>query len=202
VPIPSCGDGIVIPASVRVCLHANPIVSVDRSDGPRAGRVYVSYAKTDFAGDEGVYVKAYDRRLRAVVAGPDGGGVPVAPDAPGTRPDQFWPASAVDAASGAVWVCFYDTSGDPARRKVFYSCTVSRDGGRRWAKPVRAASAPSDETQPGAYLRQYGDYEGLAVGGGVAHPIWTDSRDLATRGEEIYTAALAEADLRPPAPSG
>ena len=26
VPIPSCGDGIVIPASLRVCIHANPIV--------------------------------------------------------------------------------------------------------------------------------------------------------------------------------
>ena len=57
-------------------------------------------------------------------------------------------------------------------------------------KPFRAASVASDETQPGADPREYGDYEGLAVANGVAHPIWTDSRNLAVRGEEIYTTTL------------
>jgi hypothetical protein len=32
----------------------------------------------------------------------------------------------------------------------------------------------------------------------VAHPIWTDARDLRTRGEEIYTRALTAADLQLP----
>ena len=63
---------------------------------------------------------------------------------------------------------------------------------------MRAASVPSDETQPGADLRQYGDYEGLVVANGVAHPIWTDSRHLRTLQEEIYTTVLTEADM--PAP--
>lgn len=199
VPIPSCGSGILIPASLRVCLHPNPIVSVDRSRGPRAGRVYVSYAKTDSGGDEGVFVKAFDSRLRPLLGGPNDDGVAVAPVPRLTRPDQFWPASAVDSSSGAVWVCFYDTGGDAARQRAFYVCTVSRDGGRTWAPRVRAASVASDETQPGADLRQYGDYEGLAVANGIAHPIWTDSRDLGTLGEEIYTTRLAEADV--PAPT-
>ena len=57
-------------------------------------------------------------------------------------------------------------------------------------KPFHAASVSSNETRAGADAREYGDYEGLAVANGVAHPIWTDSRDLARRGEEIYTAAL------------
>jgi len=35
----------------------------------------------------------------------------------------------------------------------------------------------------------YGDYEGLAVAGGAAHPMWTDSR--ARSGSEIWTARLA-----------
>jgi hypothetical protein len=202
VPIPSCGDGIVIPASLRTCIHANPIVSVDRSGGKRSGRVYVSWAQTDFGGDEGVHVKVFDSRLRTVVSRRDGAGVPVAPKPVAVRPDQFWPASAVDSSTGALWVCYYDTSGDQARKKAFYSCTVSHNGGRTWAAPVQAASVASDETQPDANLRQYGDYQGLAVANGVAHPIWTDSRDLATLGEEIYTTALSDADLRPPAPSG
>ena len=194
VPIPSCGSGILIPASLRVCLHANPIVSVDRSRGPHAGRVYVSYAQTDFGGDEGVIVKAYERALRPVREE----GTPVAPAPRSVRPDQFWPASAVDASTGAVWVCFYDTGGDRARKKAFYSCTVSRDGGQTWTARVHAASVASDETQPGADLRQFGDYEGLAVANGVAHPIWTDSRDLATLAEEIYTTRLTEADVFAP----
>ncbi len=195
VPIPSCGSGILIPASLRVCLHANPIVSVDRSRGRRAGRVYVSYSRTDSGGDEGVFVKAFDGALQPVREK----AVPVAPAPRRIQPDQFWPASAVDPSTGAVWACYYDTGGDPARQKAFYSCTVSRDGGRTWARRVHAASVASDETQPGADLRQYGDYAGLAVSHGVAHPIWTDSRDLDALAEEIYTTRLAEADLAAPA---
>jgi hypothetical protein len=189
VPIPSCGGGILIPASLRVCLHPNPIVTVDRSLGARSGRVYVSYAKTEAGGDEGVVVNSFDAALRPVTEE----GVPVAPAPRSVLPDQFWPASAVDASTGAVWVCFYDTSGDRARKKAFYTCTISRDGGQTWRPRVRAASVASDETQPGADLRQYGDYQGLAVANGVAHPIWTDTRDLATLGEEIYTTRLTEA---------
>jgi hypothetical protein len=194
VPIPSCGSGILIPASLRVCLHPNPIVSVDRSRGRYAGRVYVSYAHTDAGGDEGVAVQAFDSRLRPVREDE----TLVAPAPRRVRPDQFWPASAVDASSGAAWVCYYATAG-AARKRAFYSCTVSWDGGATWARPVRAASAATDETQPGTDLRQYGDYEGLAVADGVAHPIWTDSRNLSGLGEEIYTTRLAEADLPAPA---
>jgi hypothetical protein len=195
VPIPSCGSGLPIPAMLRVCLHADPIVSVDRSRGPHAGRVYVSYTKTGIVGDYGVWVAAFDSRLRSL----NGDGTAVAPAPPRTRPDQFWGASAVDPSSGAVWVCFYDTTGDPASKKAFYSCSVSRNGGKTWARRVHAASVASDETGPGTDLRQYGDYEGLAVAGGVAHPIWTDSRNLATLAEEIYTTRLTEADVPAPA---
>ena len=34
----------------------------------------------------------------------------------------------------------------------------------------------------------YGDYEGVAAGGGLAHPMWTDARSNA--GGEIWTATL------------
>jgi len=198
VPIPHCGSGTVIAAQLLSCVHANPIVSVDRSRGARAGRVYVSYARTNVTGVQGIFVTVFDSHLAVIgdsASSPPP--VPVAPP-PGTertRPERFWPASAVDASTGTLWVCFYDTTGDLERRRVHYMCTISRDGGAMWAKPVRAASAASDETQPGADARQYGDYEGLAVAGGVAYPIWTDSRNLATLGEEIYTTRLTETDF-------
>jgi len=76
------------------------------------------------------------------------------------------------------------------RFSAVYSCTRSADGGRSWSKVVRAASVASDETGRRAGPLQYGDYDGLAAAGGIAHPIWTDSRRLARLSEEIYTAAL------------
>ena len=201
IPIPHCGIGIVVRAEPRSCIQANPTVSVDASGGRYSGRVYVSYTGTDFTGDGGAAVTTFDSRLRPIA------GYPllyhhrvVARAADGPTSDQFWAQSAVDQSSGTIWLCFYDSAGDSGGTKVYYSCSFSSNGGQMWARPVRAASAPSDETQPGA--RQYGYYQGLAAAGGVAHPIWTDTRDLSTLDEEIYTAALSEAGLRPPAPSG
>jgi hypothetical protein len=53
---------------------------------------------------------------------------------------------------------------------------------------------PSDETVPGA-LGHYGYHQGVAALRGVAHPIWTDTRDLADLSEEIYTTTLRETDF-------
>lgn len=196
VTIPHCGGGIVIPAQRLTCVQPNPIVSVDTSAGPFAWRVYVTYALTDFQGDQGAAVTVFNSRLRALAGYPLTKTPLLVASAPKSEnADQFWPASAVDAATGALWVCFYDTRGDPKRTRAFYSCTVSSDGAKTWAAPIHAATVASDETQPGADAHEYGDYEGLAVAGGVAHPIWTDSRDLGTLAEEIYTTTLRLADF-------
>lgn len=200
VSIPHCRSGIVIPAQRLTCARANPIVTVDTSGGRYAGRVYVSYAQNAFYGNRGVFVSAYSPGLGRLPRLSDG--VAVAPPRGGQRFDQFWPASAVDPSSGALWVCFYDTRGDRARKRATFSCSRSRNGGASWAPLVRAASVPSNETVEGADGREYGDYEGLAAANGVAHPIWTDSRDLEELSEEIYTTRLTEAGLRQPAPIG
>lgn len=195
VTIPHCGSGIVIPAQPRTCVNSNPTVSVDVSGGPHSGRVYVSYARTEFRGRQAAHVAVFDARLKPLLPDPDTReGRPVAPVSAARGADQFWPQSAVDRTTGVVWMCFYDTLGDPDRRRAFYSCTASADGGRTWHKPLRAASVPSDETQPSA-TGHYGYYQGVAASGGVAHPIWTDTRNLATAGEEIYTTRLTEVDL-------
>jgi hypothetical protein len=195
VPIPHCGSGTIISAQPFTCAHANPIVAVDASRGQRRGAVYVSYVRTNVTGVEGVFVTAFDSRLRLVRGSATS--PPTSPVAPSSvASDRFWPQSAVDPSNGALWICFYDTRGDRSRRRAFFSCTASTDGGQTWRRLVRAASVASDETQSGADVRQYGDYEGLAVANGVAHPIWTDSRDLRELGEEIYTRRLTLDDLR------
>ncbi|HZO96225.1 MAG TPA: sialidase family protein [Gaiellaceae bacterium] len=197
VTIPACAAGIVIPAQKRTCVQPNPILSVDTSRGRYAGRVYVTYTLTDFQGDKGIAVTVFDARLRPLAGyARDRKPLLLAPAPPSANADQFWPASAVDPFDGTLWACFYDTRGDPKRTSAFFSCTFSEDGGRTWARPVHAATVASDETGPGADPREYGDYEGLAAAGGKAHPVWTDSRELATKAEEIFTATLTKADFR------
>lgn len=197
--IPHCGSGIVIPAQRLTCVQPNPIVSVDRSPGPYSGRVYITYMRTDFYWGQGIFVTVFDSGLQRLSTGISSyEGPQVAPPTGSEGRSRFWPQSAADPASGSFWVCFYDTHPDPERKQAVYSCTVSLDGGGTFAEARPAASVASNETQPGADLRQYGDYQGLAVANGVAHPIWTDSRSLDTVAEEIYTMRLTEADLVPP----
>jgi hypothetical protein len=195
VTIPHCGAGIVIPAQPRTCVNSNPVVSVDTSRGRYSGRVYVSYARTEFRGRQAAHIAVFDERLRRIRPDPETReGRPVSARSAARGADQFWVQSAVDPANGTVWVCFYDTLGDRARKRAFYSCTISRDGGQTWKRPVRAASVASDETQEGG-LGHYGYQQGLAAANGVAHPIWVDTRDLKGMREEVYTTALAEAEI-------
>lgn len=195
VTIPHCGAGIVIPALPRGCVQPAPQVVVDTSTGPYSGRVYVTYSGTDFQGDQGTALTTFDTRLRALAGFPlRNRSRIVVPAEPGKRSDQFWPQSAVDPSNGTLWVCHYDTAGDPTRRSARYSCTISRDGGRTFARQLPVAAVYSDENRPGA-IRGYGYYQGVVAQDGVAHPIWTDTRDLARLGEEIYTRAVTEADV-------
>jgi hypothetical protein len=179
-----------VPAQLKRCITSNPNVLVDsRAGAPE--RVYLTYAAPDAAGRaQDVVIRAYDPLLAPLDA-------VHAVHPLDSKRDEFLPASAVDEA-GRVWVCFYDTGADTTRRTVRYSCTASADGGETWAAARAVSSVPSDETRYPSFSFQYGDYEGLTVAGGVAHPIWTDSRDLLTRSEEIYTTTLTPADLQLP----
>ncbi|MGH3065814.1 MAG: sialidase family protein, partial [Gaiellaceae bacterium] len=127
VPIPHCGSGVVIVAHGLACVHANPILSVDRSRGRFAGRVYLSYGRTHFSGSPNVIVHAYTRGLRPIrLSRSREEGVSVVRTAAGAHPARFWAQSAVDPSTGVLWVCFYDTSGNTGARRAYYRCTVSR----------------------------------------------------------------------------
>jgi hypothetical protein len=191
-------SGISIPAQPVNCVRPNPVISLDNSAGRFAGRVYVTYGDTGMRRkQQDVFVAAFSPALHPLLRrhriNPTDGTV---------ASDQFWPASAVDPSTGILWSCFYDTRGDPSRRRAWFSCSRSLNGGVRWAPPVHAASKPSNERAPradslhGNLKREYGDYEGLAVAAGVAHPIWTDTRRLRSLREEVYTTTLSAASFR------
>ena len=186
-------EGARIPAQPRRCVGPNPIATVD----PRPPlRVQVTYGNVDDADDsQSVFLVAFDRMLRKVIGGAEVGVRITPPEPKGFPADQFWPVSAFDGSRKRLWACYYDTTGDRSRRTASYSCMLSRDRGRTWLGPARVASVPSNETQPRAERFEYGDYQGLAVSAGIAHPVWTDSRLLSTAREEIFTAALTETDI-------
>src|SRR5262249_50616392 len=192
VPIPGCNAGIVIPAQRLSCMRPNPVIAVDTSRGRYAGRVYVPYAHTAFQGDKGVAVTVLDPRLRPIAGYPiRQRSLLVSPPSLARPADQFLPVSAVDPDTGTLWVCFYDTKGDPDRKRAWFSCTSSVTGGKTWSPAIRVAGAPSDETRQDADTREYGHYQGLAVARGTAHPVWTDGRlGQGPKAEEIYTTVL------------
>jgi BNR repeat-like domain len=174
-----------IPAQDRRCVTTTPTLVAG------ATGVTVVYAAPGADGRGlDVFARTYDPLLRPLHKP-----VRVNP-ADGTAvSDQFEPAAALDREAGLIWVCFYDTSGDRTRRSARFSCTATSDG-IRWRRPLAVAGVRSNETRPAATRFQYGDYQGLAIGSdGVAHPVWTDSRNLRRRGEDIYTTALTAADL-------
>jgi hypothetical protein len=194
IPIPHCGIGLVLRADPRSCIQADPTVLVDASTGPYSGRVYVSYTATAYTGVGGPALTTFDSRLRPLTGFPLFGQHRIVGRDPRDRhAAQFWVQGAVDQSDGALWLCFYDTSGDPSQTRAWFSCSVSTDGGRSFSGPVRAAAEPSDESLPGA--RQFGYYQGVAAANGIAHPIWTDTRRLGTLKEEIYTARLTRQDF-------
>ena len=174
----------VIPQQAVRCLGPNPSIATT------GNRVYVTYATVGSDKSQDVATAVFDSALAPVSlrrVGP-----------PKKKTDQFWPISALDPRTGVLWVCYYDTAGDQARKSAWFSCTTSRDG-RRWTTPVRAArsSANAGVLWQDALISGYGDsggyggYPGLAVGDGVAHPLWIDTRSLGGNQEEVFAGTLS-----------
>jgi hypothetical protein len=175
----------LLPQQAVRCLGPNPTVTT------ASGRVFVTYALQGASGTQDVAAAVFDAALNPLWRGRVG-----PPEK--KKADQFWPVSAVDIRTGELWACFYDTSGDEERKKAWFTCTASRDG-RSWSKPVRAAPSSSSAGVLWEDARifgfgdsgGYGGYPGLAVSGGVAHPLWIDTSNVDGNEEEIFGSTLS-----------
>ena len=180
-----------------------PACDADRSNGPNRGRLYCSWMDLTPAGVTDIFVSFSDDR-----------GTTWSPPQPATdqftQPvDRFNQGLAVDAVTGDVNLSFYDTRNDTTGFRYMTDTyfTQSVDGGVTFRSPnVRVSSASSNEHDCNGvfpcsainYGNQQGDYAGLVAYGGVAHPIWVDSRrntetsPSCTRGlmEEVFTSAI------------
>ncbi len=173
----------VLPQQAVRCLGPNPTISLGKD------RVFVTYGVNGSDQSQDVAVAVFDRALRPLWRGPIG---PVK-----KKTDQFWPSSAIDAATGKLWACYYDTTGDSQRQHAWFVCTSSRDG-RHWTKPVRVAPFSENpgvlwaDASIGGYgdSTAYGGYTAVAAAGGVAHPLWIDTRNVAGNAEEAFASVV------------
>jgi hypothetical protein len=173
----------VLPQQAIRCLGPNPTISLGKD------RIFVTYGVNGSDQSQDVAVAVFDQALRPLWRGPIG---PVK-----GKTDQFWPSSTVDAATGKLWACYYDTTGDSQRQHAWFVCTSSRDG-RLWTKPVRAASTSENpgvlwaDASIGGYgdSTAYGGYTAVAAAHGVVHPLWIDTRNIDGNAEEAFASVV------------
>src|SRR5205085_2056588 len=157
-----------------------PVLDVDRSTGPRRGRLYCSWIDLSAVGTTDIYLSFSDDNgahwsPRTTVA--DQLSIPV---------DRFNHWMSVDPVTGDVNLSFYDTRNDVTGLRYMTDTYLaqSRDGGTSWLPNVRVTNQSSNEHDCGGvfpcnginYGNQQGDYEGLVSYGGYSYPVWTDSR--------------------------
>ncbi|MFL5426300.1 MAG: sialidase family protein [Myxococcales bacterium] len=193
-----------IPAEFNRGALVYPACDADRSTGAHRGRVTCSWM--DFASGltthTDIFTSVSDDKgatwsLARSVGDTHGGA------------DRFNHWLATDPVTGTVNVSYYDTRNDTTGAGFQTDVFLQRGDGQTFGLGTRVTTALSNEHDcnglfPCAsinYGNQQGDYEGLAAFGGIAHPVWTDSRrnqENATptcaggRGlmEEVFTATV------------
>jgi hypothetical protein len=194
---------ISIPAMCSRNVLIYVTLGVDRSTGPRRGTLYAMWGDREGSPDPGCAGTASAANANVYVARSTDGGstwsAPVLSHSNPAKTDQFNQWIAVDPTNGILHAAWYDTRDDPGRKATNIYYAHSTDGGATWVDEKRVTSAPTDETAAPADLgNQYGDYNGLAVYQGSAHPVWTDRRTGSPGDrEQIYTAGLSSLSVIP-----
>jgi hypothetical protein len=193
---------IAIPAEKYRGALVYPSCDADRSSGPHRGRLVCSWMDLAPTGTTDIYTSySDDKGTTWSLPKPATDQLPFAVD-------RFNQWLSIDPTNGVVNVSFYDTRNDTTGSRYMTDIYLSRsgDGGATFAPNVRVSTVSSNEhdcngTFPCSainYGNQQGDYSGLVAFGGIAHPIWTDSRinQQAVAGcgvpamEEVFTASV------------
>jgi hypothetical protein len=179
-PAPWCARAGYTPIAqeARVCIGPDPTLLLR----PRNIAIVWGDGGANGAGD--VFAALLDRSLRPLAR------VQVNPPDGTSATQQILPVAAVDASTGVLWACWYDTTFDPHAHRTWFTCSASRNG-RVWTAPERAASEPTDTDSLLVHARHNGFYPALAAAGGEAHPLWIDGRRYSLE-DELFTAAIHE----------
>ncbi|HET7843579.1 MAG TPA: sialidase family protein, partial [Xanthomonadales bacterium] len=154
-------------------------VDTDQSNGPRRGRVYITFTDKDPSSPPGNGGTAAQNHSRVFVVYSDDQGAtwqnaasphPIADVA---TVDRYHPWLDVDDV-GNVHVGFYDTRNSVNRTGVDWYYVFSSDGGATWQEETRVSAIVSQNITDG---QEWGDYNGLSAGpGSTVAMTWTDNR--------------------------
>jgi hypothetical protein len=175
-----------LPFDIRVPAEFNrgalvyPACDADRSSGAHRGRLVCSWMDLAGNGTTDIFTSYSDDK---------GATWSLSKSAADQLPyavDRFNQWLSIDPTNGAVNVSFFDTRNDTTGARYMTDIYLSRssNGGASFAPNVRASDVSSNEHDCDGvfpcsainYGNQQGDYSGLVAYGGVAHPVWTDSR--------------------------
>ena len=179
-----------------------PTCDVDRSTGAHRGRLVCSWMDLTGNGTTDIFASYSDDK------GSTWSLPQTVTDSLPFAVDRFYNWISIDPTNGVVNISFYDTRNDTTGSRYMTDTYLTRssNGGASFGANVRVSTESSNEHDCDGvfpcsainYGNQQGDYEGLVAYGGVAHPIWTDSRrnQDAAPGcrfplmEEVFTASV------------
>jgi hypothetical protein len=171
---------IRIPAEFNRGALVYPACDTDRSKGAHRGRLVCSWMDLAGNGTTDIFTSYSDDKGATWSLSKS------AADALPFAVDRFNQWLSIDPTNGVVNVSFYDTRNDTTGARYMTDIYLSRssDGGASFAPNVRASDVSSNEHDCDGvfpcsainYGNQQGDYSGIVAYGGVAHPVWTDSR--------------------------
>jgi hypothetical protein len=175
-----------LPFDIRVPAEFNrgalvyPACDADRSNGAHRGRLVCSWMDLAGNGTTDILTSYSDDKGATWSLSKS------AADALPYAVDRFNQWLSIDPTNGVVNVSFFDTRNDTTGARYMTDIYLSRssDGGASFAANVRASDVSSNEHDCDGvfpcsainYGNQQGDYSGIVAYGGVAHPVWTDSR--------------------------
>src|SRR5436305_7878335 len=171
---------IAVPAEFNRGALVYPACDADRSKGAHRGRLVCSWMDLAGNGTTDILTSYSDDK---------GATWSLSKSAADSLPfavDRFNQWLSIDPTNGVVNVSFFDTRNDTTGARYMTDIYLSRssDGGASFAANVRASDVSSNEHDCDGvfpcsainYGNQQGDYSGVVAYGGVAHPVWTDSR--------------------------
>lgn len=151
-----------------------PSMTVDLSDGPNKGTIYVVWANVNTPGvNTGTGIEVY------MIKSTDKGTTWSTPVKVNTDPQSnkqhFFPWIACDAANGNLAVVFYDNRNVNANQAEAWTA-VSTDGGATWVDFRVSDVAFTPQPIPNMASSYFGDYLAIDMHDEMVYPCWTDNR--------------------------